>query len=200
MPPKQKITKDAIADAAFSIVERKGLPFLTARNVSEMMGISTKPIYFYFSCMADLRKETMRKAAEILLAYMSRPYTDHIFLNMGIGFTFFARDYKILYRHMFMENNEFKDLVEDFFINVRQQIKKDKKFINMTQKERDDMLNTMWIFTHGLASFICVGLIENHSDSFIIKTLEKVGSAVIDTAVRKKRKYKPIVKTRRTHA
>lgn len=200
MPPKQKITKDAIADAAFSIVEKKGLPLLTARNVSDMMGISTKPIYFYFSCMADLRRETMRKAAEILLTYMSRPYTDHIFLNMGIGFTFFARDYKILYRHMFMENNEFKDLVEDFFINVRQQIKKDKKFINMTQKERDDMLNTMWIFTHGLASFICVGLIENHSDSFIIKTLEKVGSAVIDTAVRKKRKYKPIVKTRRTHA
>lgn len=200
MPPKQKITKNAIADTAFSIVEEKGLSYLTARNVAEKMNISTKPIYFYFSCMADLRKETMRKAAEILLTYMSKPYTERIFLNMGIGFTFFARDHKILYRHMFMENSEFKDLVEEFFINVRQQMKKDKQFINMPGKERYDLLNTMWIFTHGLASFICVGLIEKHSDPFIIETLEKVGSAVIDTAVKKKRKHKTIVKTRRTHA
>lgn len=190
MPPKQKITKDAIADAAFSMVEEKGLPFLTARNIADRMGISTKPIYFYFSCMADLRQETMRQAAEILLTYMSRPYTERIFLNMGIGFTFFARDHKILYRHMFMENNEFKDLVEEFFMNVRKRMKKDKQFINMSHKERDDLLNTMWIFTHGLASFICVGLIEKHSDSFIIETLEKVGSAVIDTAVKKKIKHK----------
>ena len=184
MPPKQRITKEAIADAAFSIVEQKGLQFLTARDIAEKMGISTKPIYFYFSCMEDLRKGAMRRAEEIMLTYMSKPYTDLLFLNMGIGFTFFARDHKILYRHMFMENNEFKDLAEEFLSAVRKRMKKDKQFIHMLQKERDDLLNKMWISTHGLASLICVGLIEHDSDRFIIDTIKQLGSSVVDAAIK----------------
>ena len=184
MPPKQRITKEAITNAAFSIIEKQGMKFLTARNVAKKMGISTRPIYFYFSCMQDLRKEMMRRAQEILSIYISKPYSNRISLNVASGFAFFARDHKMLYRHWFMENNEFKDLVDEFLMDLRNRMKKDKQLIHMSQKERDDLFNKMWIFIHGLASLIHVGLIEDDSDQFIIDTIDQMGSIVVTAAIK----------------
>jgi hypothetical protein len=48
----------------------------------------------------------------------------------------------------------------------------------------------MWIFTHGFASLICVGLIEEDSDQFIIGMMNKVGSAVGNAAVKESLKHK----------
>lgn len=185
MAPKQSITKEEISEAAFDIVRQKGMSFLTARNVAKKLGISTRPVYSHFSSMKDLQKEAMSKARELMLAYVAKPYTNCAFLNMGTGATFFARDHKALYKLLFMENKDFKDLVNEFHLDLRKQMKKDGRFTRMTQQERDDLLNKMWIFTHGLASFICVGLIENDSDPFIIEIMDQVGSAVVVAAVKK---------------
>jgi AcrR family transcriptional regulator len=198
MAPKQSITKEEISKAAFTIVRQEGMSSLTARNVAKKLGISTRPVYSHFSSMKDLKKEAMRKARELMLAYVAKPYTNCVFLNMGTGATFFARDHKALYKLLFMENRDFKDLVNEFHMDLRRQMKKDERFIRMTQRGRDDMLNKMWIFTHGLASFICVGLIEDDSDHFIIETMDEVGSAVVAAAVKKSLNH-TTVRKRRTH-
>ena len=148
--------------------------------------------------MKDLRQEAMRKARELMLAYVAKPYTNCAFLNMGTGAAFFARDHKALYRLLFMENNDFKDLVNEFHFDLRRQMKKDERFTRMTQGVRDDLLNKMWIFTHGLASFICVGLIEDDSDFFIIKTMDQVGSAVVAAAAKQSLNHSTVSK-RRSH-
>jgi len=199
MAPKQSIAKEGIIDAAFVIVRQKGMSSLTARNVAKKMGISTRPVYSHFASMKDLQQEAMRKARELMLAYVSKCYTNDIFLNMGTGAAFFARDHKALYRILFMENNDFKDLLHDFRMDLSKQMKKDERFTRMTQKERDDLLNKMWIFTHGFASLICVGLIEEDSDLFIIETMNKVGSAVGNAAVKESLKHKNTVRIRRNH-
>lgn len=190
MAPKQSIAKEGIIDAAFAIVRQKGMSSLTARNVAKKMGISTRPVYSHFASMKDLQQEAVRKARELMLAYVSKRYTNDIFLNMGTGAAFFARDHKSLYRILFMENNDFKDLLNDFRMDLSKQMKKDERFTRMTRKERDDLLNKMWIFTHGFASLICVGLIEEDSDFFIIETMNKVGSAVGIAAVKESLDHK----------
>ena len=98
-----------------------------------------------------------------------------------------------------MENNDFKDLLNDFMMDLSKQMKKDERFTRMTQKQRDDLLNKMWIFTHGLASFICVGLMEEDLDLFIIETMKKVGLVVGNAAVKESLKYKNTVRIRRNH-
>ncbi len=190
MAPKHSITREEIIDAAFAIVRQEGMSALTARNVAHKMGLSTRPVYSHFSSMGELQKEAMRKAGDLLLSYMSKPYTDSIFLNMGTGATYFARENKTLYRLLFMENNNFKELIEEFHVNLRGQMKKDEMFTKLTTNQRNDLLNKMWIFTHGLASFICVGLIDDDSDDAIIKILDSVGSAVIHEEVNPKHKQK----------
>ena len=199
MAPKQSITKEEIIEAAFAIVRQKGMSSLTARNIAKKLGISTRPVYSHFSSMKDLQKEAMSKARELMLAYVAKPYTNCAFLNMGTGAAFFARDHKALYKLLFMENKDFKDLVKEFHFDLRRQMKKDERFTRMTQKQRDDLLNKMWIFTHGLASFICVGLMEEDSDLFIIETMNKVGSAVGNAAVKESLKHKNTVRIRRNH-
>lgn len=190
MAPKHSITREEIIETAFAIIREEGMSALTARNVAQKMGLSTRPVYSHFSSMKELQKEAMRKAGDLMLSYMAKPYTDSIFLNMGTGATYFARENKTLYRLLFMENNNFKDLIEEFHVNLRRQMKKDEMFTRLSHNQRNDLLNKMWIFTHGLASFICVGLIDDDSDDAIIKILDSVGSAVIHEEVNPKHKHK----------
>ena len=199
MAPKNSTTREEIIETAFAIVQQEGMTSLTARNVAQKLGLSTRPVYSHFASMKDLQQEAMLKARELMLAYVSKRYTNDIFLNMGTGAAFFARDHKALYRILFMENNDFKDLLNDFMMDLSKQMKKDERFTRMTQKERDDLLNKMWIFTHGLASFICVGLMEEDSDLFIIEIMNKVGSAVGNAAVKESLKHKNTVRMRRNH-
>ncbi len=199
MAPKNSATREEIIETAFAIVQQEGMTSLTVRNVAQKLGLSTRPVYSHFASMKDLQQEAMRKARELMLAYVSKCYTNDIFLNMGTGAAFFARDHKALYRILFMENNDFKDLLHDFRMDLSKQMKKDERFTRMTQKERDDLLNKMWIFTHGFASLICVGLMEEDSDLFIIETMNKVGSAVGNAAVKESLKHKNTVRIRRNH-
>ena len=199
MAPKNSTTREEIIETAFAIVQQEGMTSLTARNVAQKLGLSTRPVYSHFASMKDLQQEAMLKARELMLAYVSKRYTNDIFLNMGTGAAFFARDHKALYRFLFMENNDFKDLLNDFLMDLSKQMKKDERFARMTRKERDDLLNKMWIFTHGLASFICVGLMEEDSDQFIIEMMNKVGSVVGNAAVKESLKHKNTVRMRRNH-
>jgi len=199
MAPKNSATREEIIETAFAIVQQEGMASLTARNVAQKLGLSTRPVYSHFASMKDLQQEAMRKARELMLAYVSKCYTNDIFLNMGTGAAFFARDHKALYRILFMKNNDFKDLLNDFLMDLSKQMKKDERFTRMTRKERDDLLNKMWIFTHGFASLICVGLIEEDSDQFIIETMNKVGSAVGNAAVKESLKHKNTVRIRRNN-
>jgi AcrR family transcriptional regulator len=190
MAPKNSATREEIIETAFAIVQQEGMASLTARNVAQKLGLSTRPVYSHFASMKDLQQEAICKARDLMLAYVSKRYTNDIFLNMGTGAAFFARDHKALYRILFMKNNDFKDLLSDFLMNLSKQMKKDERFTRMTRKERDDLLNKMWIFTHGFASLICVGLIEEDSDQFIIGMMNKVGSAVGNAAVKESLKHK----------
>ena len=199
MAPKNSTTREEIIETAFAIVQQEGMTSLTSRNVAQKLGLSTRPVYSHFASMKDLQQEAMLKARELMLAYVSKRYTNDIFLNMGTGAAFFARDHKALYRILFMENNDFKDLLNDFRLDLSKQMKKDERFTRMTQKQRDDLLNKMWIFTHGLASFICVDLMEEDSDLFIIEMMKKVGSAVGNAAVKESLKHKNTVRIRRNH-
>jgi hypothetical protein len=45
----------------------------------------------------------------------------------------------------------------------------------------------MWTFTHGLAALICVGLIKDCDQDYIIKTLLDIGTDVIGATLAKHR-------------
>ena len=184
MPPKITFTKEDVIQAAFEIVQEKGIKVLTARKVAEGLKSSTAPVYGCFKSMDELKRAVIRKVKDLLLQYITKPYTDRVFLNMETGIVLFARDHSELYSAIFIEGDDFKDIVDDFLNSMRKQIVIDSRFTTMSAEDRNALLTKMWIFTHGLATLICEGVIKNKGRKYIINTLSDVGTSVIVNAIK----------------
>ncbi|MEE9553480.1 MAG: TetR/AcrR family transcriptional regulator [candidate division Zixibacteria bacterium] len=183
MPPKTVFTKNDVIEAAFEIVQRQGMQALTARKVALELKSSTAPVYSNFESIKGLEREVIKKAKDLLLDYTKRPYTERVFLNMGTGCAIFAREHRKLFSAIFLERDDFRDIIDEFLESLRKEMVKDKRFTAMSPDRRDALLLKMWIFTHGLSTLICVGLSKDESNEYIINTLLAVGTAVIGAAM-----------------
>ena len=183
MPPKENYTREDIIQAAFDIARQNGLEGLTARKVAEQLLCSTAPVYSHFESMHELEREVIRKARDLLYEYATRPYTDRVFLNMGTGIVLFARDQSELFRALFLERRIFGDILAEFRRGLLEKMKADERFAAISEEDRNALLDTMWIFTHGYASLICVGLIEETRQDQIIEKLDEVGTVIVVAAI-----------------
>ena len=183
MPPKTTFQRDDVIQAAFEIIQEQGLKKLSARKVAERLGSSTAPVYSCFDSMDKLAREAIRKAKDLLFQYATRPHTENAFLNIGVGVVLFSRDYNLLYQALFSESSKFKEVVEELGKSFGEQMTKVPRLEGISCVDRRNLLRKMWIFTHGLATLINIGLIEDNSDEYIINILQSVGKAVTDAAV-----------------
>lgn len=62
MPPKPKVTKDMIIEAAFEIARDAGAEQINARTVSERLNCSTQPVMYHFATIAELKQAAYAKA------------------------------------------------------------------------------------------------------------------------------------------
>jgi len=179
MPPKIIFTKEQIIDSAFEIFKKEGIESISVRKLASKLGSSTAPIYTSFNNIQDIKKQLMEKSLILLLSYTEKEYTKGIFLNIGVGMLEFARDYKIVYRTLFINTNEYQYILKEFNeINV-QQMKKEKRLDIFGETELRSILETMYVFTHGLASFLCSGMLEDDSKEYFIRMLNEVGGAIM---------------------
>ena len=49
MPPKVKVTKDMVIDAAFEIAREAGAENINARTVAKKLNCSTQPVMYHFA-------------------------------------------------------------------------------------------------------------------------------------------------------
>jgi len=187
MPPKIKYDKDEVIKAAVSVVEKNGLNALTARSVAVKLGSSTAPVYHYFATMDELALGVIRETQRALLEYTSRPYTDRVFLNRGIGVGMFALEHRQLYKALMLEGHGYGDVVHEFLDILKTEMSKDSRFASLSDSERHALLKKMWTFTHGLASLICVGLIKDCDQDYITETLLDVGADVVGATLAKQK-------------
>ena len=125
MPPKVTFIKEDVIQAAFSIVQEQGLKRLSARKVAQRLKSSTAPVYSHFNSMKELEKEVLKKAKDLLLQYTRASYTDRVFLNMGTGCAVFSREHSELFRAIFLGRDAFKDIVEEFLLNLSESVTQD---------------------------------------------------------------------------
>ncbi len=62
MPPKVKITKDMIIDAAFNVAREAGAENINARTVAKNLKCSTQPVMYQFETIEELKKAVYAKA------------------------------------------------------------------------------------------------------------------------------------------
>ena len=55
MPPRTKITKDMIINAAFEIIRDDGADMINARKIAEKLKCSTQPVLYQFKSMEKIK-------------------------------------------------------------------------------------------------------------------------------------------------
>lgn len=179
MPPKTIFTKEQIIDTAFEIFREEGLEGLSVRRLAARMNCSTAPIYTCFENVDQIKEQLLERAQDILTDYTEREYTGNAFLNIGLGLLEFARDYRTIYRKLFMEDNRYQYILKRFCERNLVQMKKTEHLKCFEDADLISMLEKMSMYTYGLATMLCAGMLEDESYEYFLKELNEMGACVI---------------------
>lgn len=103
MPPKQKVTRDDIIEAAFRIARERGAECISARSVADMLGCSTQPVLYHFSTVEEVRRAVYQMADQFHSAYlMTFPEgAEEPMLEIGLNYIRFSIEEPHLFRFLF---------------------------------------------------------------------------------------------------
>jgi AcrR family transcriptional regulator len=176
MPPKTLFKKSDIIQTALKLLQEKGIQELTARKIAEKLNTSVAPIYGLFPSIENLKKEVLIEIKNMILEYSKMQYTAIESLNCGLGFILFARDFPKLFRVMFLDNEEYKDIIEDLSVSLKKVIFSLQKLKGITKSKVESLSNNLWYYSYGMAVLACTGLLEDNSDKYIINKLTEVAT------------------------
>ena len=71
MPPKVKVTKEAIINAAVNIVRSSGAQAINARTIASVLNCSTQPVFSNFATMDELCLAVVERADILCQEYSS---------------------------------------------------------------------------------------------------------------------------------
>lgn len=185
MPPKPKITKDMVVNAAFEITRTEGAEHINARAISKQLGCSTQPVMYLFPKMEDIKREVYAKADAYHSAYITNvpDSSTNPMLCIGLLYIRFAVEEQHLFRFLFQSNQfskqSFFDLIDaeelEPVLAVLQQA---------TQTDREqakDIFLSIFLPVHGYASMLANNSME-YDEASIASHLEKAFQGAICVA------------------
>ena len=114
MPPKAKVTKEDIINAAVDIVRNSGAQAINARAVALVLNCSTQPVFSNFATMDELRFAVLEKADVLCQEYMRREEESGKFPAYkanGMAYIRFAKEEKELFKLLFMSERKGESII-----------------------------------------------------------------------------------------
>lgn len=162
MPPKVKVTKDAIINTAVAIVQNSGTQALNARTIASMLNCSTQPIFSNFPTMEALRLAVVERADVLCQEYMRREAKRGefpVYKASGMAYIRFAKEEKELFKLLYMrdrtgetspERSELTNKMEAIVHNNTGLEGSDAKLFHLE----------MWAYVHGIATMFATGFLD----------------------------------------
>jgi AcrR family transcriptional regulator len=158
MPPKVKISKESIMEAAFQLLKEEGISKLNARDLAKSLKCSVQPIFRTFHQMDNLKKELYNYVERLFDEFMESGMQKHQipFLGIGLAYIEFAKTEKNLFKFLFM-SDEFKGR------NLLQMIKDESSqeiisiisaMSGLNFEQSQELFLSVWLITHGIASLM----------------------------------------------
>ena len=174
MPPKLRITREMILEAALAIVRESGIGAVNARAIADRLGCSTQPVLYQFSSMEELRREVYRMADEYQTArLMDMPEDQNPMIAMGLNYIRFAAQEKHLFRLLFQSDGfggqGIAALVEDPGLAPVLEIFQQEAGLTLPQVKRIFLALTMMV--HGWASMLANNTMD-YDEAEIVPMLE----------------------------
>ena len=190
MPPRAKITKEMVIDAAFAVARETGAENINARTVSKKLNCSTQPVMYHFATIEELKKAAYEKLDWYHTEYLMKIEEPQkgVMLGIGINYIRFAVEEPTLFRFLFqsgfaVENNLLEMIDSPELVPV---ISAMQKAIGMNIDQTKKVFLTISLFAHGYASIIANNSLE-YDEELIKSHLERAYRGAI-LAVQEERK------------
>ena len=175
MPPKTRITRDMIIEAAVAVVRQKGFENINAKTVSQHLHCSTQPVMYHFATIDSLKRAAFTRADRLHGEYMMDipPDQDPV-LGIGLNYIRFAVEEPQLFRFLFQsgyaEESSLLDMINSE--GLTPVIAAMQEGAGLSMKQTKDVFLTVALFAHGYASIIANNHLE-YDEKLIAEHLER---------------------------
>lgn len=162
MPPKVRVTKEMILEAAFQLVRDEGAEGLNARSVAQRLNCSTQPVMYNFTTVEQLRQAVYAKADEYHSRYLLQTDGENPMLAIGRNYIRFAVREPQLFRFLF-QSNQFKGMDLSAMIRdpaVRPLLEMVAGAAGISMEDAQGLFRRMFIMAHGYASLLANNAME----------------------------------------
>ena len=154
MPPKQRIFREDILNAAVELVRQQGPQALSVRNIARTLNCSTQPVYSVFENMERLRGELSAYVRERFLREDAGNYK-----QVALSFLRFAQREKNLFRLVYLrQRSAGETLFED--PNEAQTIQKLCVNLELAPKAAAQMHRRMQYYCYSMAVMMATGYLD----------------------------------------
>ena len=175
MPPKTRITKDMIINAAVEIAKQSGYESINARTVSERLHCSTQPVMYHFTTIDALKRAAYARVEHLHSAYMMTvlPEQDPV-LGIGLNYIRFAVEEPQLFRFLFQsgyaKEHSLPEMIDsEELIPVLDAMQEGS---GLSREKTRQVFLTVALFAHGYASIIANNGLE-YDEKLVAAHLER---------------------------
>lgn len=157
--PKQKITKEMVVDAAFSLARSGGMEQVLVKNIANRLGCSVQPIYSYCKNMDGLRRDVMERVAGFIHAYVdSRVDEKEVFRSTGQAYLCLAKEEPCLFKMFILHQREGIASLEDLYrTHAKPQLAQAiAKELGISLQQAKELHLHMLIYTIGIGTVFSV--------------------------------------------
>lgn len=156
MPPKVKVNKQAIIEAATHLVRTQGHEHLNARSLAAHLHCSTQPIFSNFENMEEVKMAVVEAAQDLYESYIEEDTKSGLYppyKASGMAYIRFALEEKALFKLLFMRDRTAEEIPEETELGktvtamVEQNTGLDTPMAQLFHME-------MWAFVHGIATMV----------------------------------------------
>lgn len=182
MPPKPKITKDMVIEAAFAIARDAGVEQINARTVSERLHCSTQPVMYHFATIEELKKAAYAKTDQYHTEYLMNIAAsgEEVMLGIGLNYIRFAVSEPHLFRFLFQSGyaveNSLLEMIDSR--ELAPVLSAMQEAMRMTLAQTKEIFITLAMFVHGYASIIANNSLE-YDEELIKLHLERVYTGAV---------------------
>lgn len=139
---------------AYHLVKKKGIQYLTARNLSVIIGMSTQPIYIQFKNMGELRKLVIEQIYDKLHEYKTG--SSNNIINYVVSYITLSRKAPNLYAALWSDSkldNKITSLLSRKYFDSEVIMK--GKMQHLTENQKTELHFKLLTLIHGFSEMHC---------------------------------------------
>lgn len=176
MPPKAKVTREMVLDAAFALAREAGAEHINARTVAKRLNCSTQPVMYHFATIEDLKRAVYDRADQFHTDYLMNIESprEGVMLGIGLNYIRFAIQEPHLFRFLFQSGftveNSLLEMVDSQALEPV--LSAMGQAMELPLERTKEVFVTIALFAHGYASIIANNALE-YDEAVVALHLER---------------------------